>query len=163
MYIKVDQDLELRLPTLDDAYDMYEYASDPEVSKYLPWDPHASLAESEFVISNYFVYDNTNPNFGIFYEGKMVGTCGASNPHDGTVIEVGYALSKKLWGKGIATKCLKAYINWAKQHGFNKFIARVLDENIASVKVIEKCGFRKNGNVISHSGIEGPEYELNVI
>ena len=29
------------------AYDMYEYSSDPEVTKYLTWSPHSSLKETE--------------------------------------------------------------------------------------------------------------------
>lgn len=160
--IKVDAELEMRLPQNEDAYDMFEYASDPDVTQYLPWQPHTSLEESKFVIGNYFVFDNTNPNFGIFLNGKMIGTCGASKSHGGSLIEVGYAIGKKYWGKGIATKCLKAYIKWASTKGFDRFIARVVEGNEASRRVLEKCGFRPTGNVITHSGLEGPEYALNV-
>ena len=38
--------LRLRRLTLDDAADIFEYARDPEVSRYTMWHPHSSREDS---------------------------------------------------------------------------------------------------------------------
>ena len=40
------EDLLLRLPRLSDAKDVHAYATDPEVARYVLWDPHRSLADT---------------------------------------------------------------------------------------------------------------------
>jgi len=40
------EDLILRRPAMKDAKDIFRYASDPEVSRYVLWDPHRSVSET---------------------------------------------------------------------------------------------------------------------
>lgn len=66
-------------------------------------------------------------------------------------VEVGYMLAVERQGKGYATESLKAVIDWAclslKVH---KIIATCATENLASVRVLEKAGFRLEG-VLRHN------------
>ena len=51
---------------------------------------------------------------------------------------VGYWLGKKYWGKGVATQALSAFLDHVKAR---PLYARVAKHNIASIRVLEKCGF----------------------
>lgn len=52
--------------------------------------------------------------------------------------EVGYWLGKEYWGKGIATKALAEYLGIVKTR---PLYAHVAKHNVASRRVLEKCGF----------------------
>ena len=56
--------------------------------------------------------------------------------------EVGYWIGKEYWGKGIATKALAAFLGHVKTR---PLYAHVAKHNIASRRVLEKCGFRMFG------------------
>lgn len=56
--------------------------------------------------------------------------------------EVGYWLGKQYWGKGIATRALAEFLNHVTQR---PLYAHVAKHNIASIRVLEKCGFTRYG------------------
>jgi RimJ/RimL family protein N-acetyltransferase len=56
--------------------------------------------------------------------------------------EVGYWLGKEYWGKGIATQALEQFL---KQVGTRPLYAYVAKHNVASRRVLEKCGFTVSG------------------
>ena len=50
------------------------------------------------------------------------------------------------WGKGFGANAYKQLLEYAfKERGFHRIEARVLDTNVASMKLHEKCGFKKEG------------------
>ena len=52
--------------------------------------------------------------------------------------EVGYWLGKEYWGKGIASQALSQFLNFVQTR---PLFAHVAKHNIASKRVLEKCGF----------------------
>lgn len=57
--------------------------------------------------------------------------------------EVGYWVAKPYWGKGIASEALKQFTELVfKNTDLIKLYASVFGENLASAKVLEKCGFK---------------------
>ncbi len=56
--------------------------------------------------------------------------------------EVGYWLGKEYWGKGIATQALAEFL---KEIDTRPLYAHVAKHNIASRRVLEKCGFKISG------------------
>ena len=40
------EDLVLRRPVMSDVKDIFSYASDPEVARYVLWEPHRNLSET---------------------------------------------------------------------------------------------------------------------
>ena len=56
--------------------------------------------------------------------------------------EVGYWIGKEYWGKGIATQALLLFLDLVK---IRPLYAHVAKHNIASRRVLEKCGFRMIG------------------
>jgi RimJ/RimL family protein N-acetyltransferase len=61
--------------------------------------------------------------------------------HDG-VTEVGYWLGREYWGRGIATQALAAFVAAV---GERPLTAAVAEHNVASMRVLEKCGFVRSG------------------
>lgn len=73
------------------------------------------------------------------------------------VVEIGYGIMEKYQGKGYATEAVKAISKWAFREPKILFIeAETDDKNIASKRVLEKCGFVSTGKI----GKEGLLYKL---
>ncbi len=61
-------------------------------------------------------------------------------------IEVGYTLAEASWGKGYATEATLALMGYAlQQFGIKDFVAYTDALNLASNRVLEKCGFSQIG------------------
>lgn len=56
--------------------------------------------------------------------------------------EVGYWLGKEYWGKGLATQALAEFLKQVTQR---PLYAHVAKHNLASIRVLEKCGFTRYG------------------
>jgi len=53
---------------------------------------------------------------------------------------------KKYWGKGFATEARILILKYAfYERGLNRIWAKILEDNIASIKMCEKCGYTKEG------------------
>lgn len=141
----------LRRMSVRDRNDMYEYASRDEVTKYLLWRTHKTPEHTkrylEYVVSLY--RSGQFFDFAIEYRknSKMIGTCGfASIDENNRCAEVGYVISPDYKGKGIASEALDAMLRFGFcDIGLNRIEARYMTENIASRRVMEKCGMTFEG------------------
>jgi RimJ/RimL family protein N-acetyltransferase len=69
---------------------------------------------------------------------------------------------KKFWGTGYATEAASV----SPQHGFTelhlqKIIGRALPANLASIKVLEKCGMQYGGEEIIDGHFQKTYYSIN--
>jgi len=71
--------------------------------------------------------------------------------------EVGYWLGRKFWGRGIATRALELFVAEVKIRPLSGY---VLKDNLASQRVLQKCGFQPNGSVIEFSATRNAEVEF---
>ncbi len=76
----------------------------------------------------------------IIADDALVGTisCFKMDGQDG----VGYWIAKELWGRGIATQALTLLL---KQVSTRPLCARVATHNVGSIRVLERCGFKRTG------------------
>jgi RimJ/RimL family protein N-acetyltransferase len=58
--------------------------------------------------------------------------------------EIGYWIGKEHWGKGIATRALSGFLSVVKERPLYAYVAK---HNIASLRVLEKCGFEVREDV----------------
>ena len=73
------------------------------------------------------------------------------------VAEIGYGVLEEYQGQDYATEAVKAALRWAFQNpNVIAIEAETEDDNAASKRVLEKCGFIANGII----GEEGPRYTL---
>ncbi len=70
--------------------------------------------------------------------------------------EVSYWIGKKFWGLGIATEALAIFL---KVEGKRPLFARAAKDNIASIRVLEKCGFVKFGEDSGFANARGQEID----
>jgi len=79
---------------------------------------------------------------------ELVGWGGFKGPPRDGVVEVGYEIAESLRGRGLATAAVKAMLDHAfAQPGVTGAIAHTLPEHNASTRVLEKSGFRHDGEV----------------
>lgn len=69
---------------------------------------------------------------------------------------VAYWIGRRFWGKGIATRALHALLREIRQR---PLYARAAKDNRASVRVLEKCGFRIIGSERAYANARGAEID----
>ena len=93
---------------MEDSEDMfYGWANDPEVTKYMTWNPHKTVEETKQILSMW-IKEYENPDcykFAIVLKenNKLIGGIDVVDYENG-IPEIGYCLSKKYWGRGIMTE-----------------------------------------------------------
>lgn len=70
--------------------------------------------------------------------------------------EVSYWLGREHWGKGFATQALRAFLEFFP---VRPVFARASKDNIASLRVLEKCGFALCGESRGFANARGEEIE----
>ncbi len=83
----------------------------------------------------------------------LIGGCGFDGIQVGKShrAEVGYWLAKPFWGRGIMTAVVQRVCQHAFENfGLVKITAHVFPPNLASARVLEKCGFQQEGFLRKH-------------
>ena len=89
---------------------------------------------------------------------KFVGTISVKNIDlVNKKADLGYWIGEQYWGRGIATECLKLIIDYAfsAELGLKQLCAYVFPENKASIRVLEKNGMNKIGEVNEYHKLSG--------
>jgi RimJ/RimL family protein N-acetyltransferase len=87
-------------------------------------------------------------SFAIELGGEAVGGVGFLLGRDIARIsaEMGYWLSEEFWGRGIATRVVTAMSDWAfDNYALTRVFAMAFAHNAASIRVLEKAGFEREG------------------
>lgn len=145
--------LVLRLFTPDDAALIYDLNSDNEVVRYTG-DPirdmeHAKEVLETVILPQYALYNHGRWAVLAKPEMEFIGWCGLKNRPERQEVDLGYRFKKTSWGKGYATEAAFACI----KYGFEKLnlpriVGRAMPQNIASIKVLEKCGMQYIGEEV---------------
>lgn len=93
--------------------ELLEIYSDPSVCTYFDIEPYKVVAEAEEQIKRWTFLKNEKKQirYGIFYNEKLIGTCGIYSIfwHQNRA-SLGYDLKKEYWNQGITTEALKMLI-----------------------------------------------------
>lgn len=65
---------------------------------------------------------------------------------------VGYWIGRDHWGRGVATRALVAFLRLDTTRPLHAWVA---EHNVASIRILLKCGFRVDENVGRHTGSDG--------
>ena len=141
----------LRRITVDDIDDMYEYAKNATLTRYLTWSPHPDKAYT----FEYVTYLQSRYKTGEFFDwavtlkdgGKMIGTCGFTRfDFQNDAGEIGYVINPEYQGRGIATEALGAVIKFGFEDlALNRIECRFMTENEVSRRVMQKNGMTFEG------------------
>jgi RimJ/RimL family protein N-acetyltransferase len=145
--------LRLRRFTTDDVDRLVELDSDPEVMRYITFGaptPRANYVD--IYLPRWFEIYARQPGCGYFAAERLdTGTfIGWFHLRDDRLetdyLELGYRLRRDAWGRGYATEGGRALVAHAFDTvGAERLSARTLERNLASQRVMQKCGFRFAG------------------
>lgn len=141
--------LGLRPLELDDAPWLARESSRPEIARMtgrIP-SPNPPLFAEGFILMMRAAEQNRGDRIRLIVrrgDGGRIGVIGL-NPHGGGVWELGYWLSREMWGQGYATEASRGMLEYARERGITRFQAGYFLENPASGRVLEKLGFADTG------------------
>lgn len=151
----------LRQITLDDAADMFEMRSDPSVMKYIPRTIAQTLEDAMALIRMMQTTVDTKEGivWGISFKNdtKLIGSIGFYRPKkEDFRVEVGYQLNRNYWQQGITYEAILPILDFAFDKMNCHSIEAVIDpENVASERLLQKCGFVKEGHFRENGFFEG--------
>ena len=146
----------LRQFTLDDAPAMHaNWASDPEVTKFLTWPVHPNADVSRMVLESWVkAYDDPK-----YYQwaielkeiGQPIGSISVVGQNEQTeMLHIGYCIGQSWWHKGIMTEALRTVMDFLfDEVGANRLESRHDPRNPHSGAVMKKCGMKYAGTMRS--------------
>lgn len=147
--------LSLRRPSLADTDSIFSrFASDPEVTRFLGWPRHRAVAATraflDFSDAEWRAWPAGPYLIESRDEGRLIGSTGLGfeTPFRAST---GYVLARDSWGRGYATEALRAIVRLAPDLGVRRLYALCHPDQIASQRVLEKCGFQREGLLRNHS------------
>ncbi|MCB9189447.1 MAG: GNAT family N-acetyltransferase [Flavobacteriales bacterium] len=155
-------DVELTIYELADAEELALKANNPNIARYLT-DGFPSPYSLEDALSFIEKFSSQNPIqvFLIKVNGEIAGGIGIHPQNDIMRLnaELGYWVAEDMWGYGIATKAITQMVRYGFENfNITRIYARPFGSNIASQRVLEKCGFeleaRIEQNIIKNGIVE---------
>ena len=142
----------LRRAIREDTDPMFRnWASDPEVTKFLTWPPHANIGVTQTVLESWLAeYEKAD-----YYQwmivlreiGEPIGSISVVRQNDAVEeAEIGYCIGSAWWHKGIVSEALAAVIEYLfTEVGMNRIAARHDPNTPHSGGVMRKCGMVYEG------------------
>ncbi len=134
-----------------DVERLAEIANDADVARYMADRfPHPyTIDDARWWVQLHRESTSLN-NFAIDVNGEVAGGIGM-DPLEGERrigAQFGYWLGRAYWGRGIATAACAAFTEYAmNDRGFIRLEAAVYGPNVASMRVLEKCGYTREGTM----------------
>ena len=139
-----------------DADDLFEYCSNPEITKFLRFQTYTSRNEAVERITKmheiYKAHENGDKSecidYAIALGDKVIGSIGIvrQEPTAGGIIELGYILNPKFQGAGYMTEALVGMFKYIKQNKLAmRIAARFNTLNPASGEVMKRAGMTYEG------------------
>ena len=159
--IAVSSDLWLAPLAEDDRDGIVQHLNDPSISRWMlsvPDPYEASDFDSFLGIAEAARERAGEPvHFSIHHtEHGPIGGFGFERLVPGHCVEVGYWLGQAFWNQGIMSQVVEA----GCQHAIStwqvvRICAYIFDGNVTSARVLEKCGFQREGLLRCHDRKDG--------
>ncbi|MAC69046.1 MAG: hypothetical protein CMP84_02345 [Gammaproteobacteria bacterium] len=140
--------MEMRHPVPEDAALIFQrYSSLLEVTCFLGWPRHQSLADSNaFIRFSDNEWENNHLGPLLCFDrqsGEFIGSTGLAM-EDQRVASTGCVIATGYLGQGFGTECLQSMQSLANSMRLLRLLAFVHPENPASTSMLEKCGFKRD-------------------
>lgn len=136
-----------------DLPDILTYASHPEVSKYLPWEAHKNITDSQNFL-NFIMRSACSEQGKLFFifairlkeSGRVIGSIDFKNTNSFSG-QIDYALGYEYWNKGIMSEAAEAIRDWAFLNlpEMLRLQSYCVPENRGSSRIMEKIGMSQEG------------------
>ncbi|MBG0506940.1 GNAT family N-acetyltransferase [Elizabethkingia anophelis] len=128
----------------DDAGDFFNLNENPNVIKYTGDKAFQNIDEAREFLENYQDYRlNGYGRWAVMSKvnNEFLGWCGLKYNSSTDETDVGFRFFEHYWNKGFATESVGACIDYGfKSLNLNAVVGRAMQDNTASVKVLEKLG-----------------------
>jgi len=131
----------------DDIPFLFEHFGKNEINEYSSDDNVKSLEEAKELYVKYIAPTANRFRLGLVLEGELIGTVGFYGIEygDGRAI-VGADLMKEYGGRGFMTEALQTLVDYGFEHmKLNRIEATSDPGNLRSIRLMERCGFRREG------------------
>jgi len=137
----------------------YGYLSNPDVVAHTSW----NLQSENDLLPIFDALDSELPSsirrLAIISDltGELIGTIGFHTVSDvNRTAEIAYDLAPTHWGKGVASAVCSAVTQWSfSAFGFIRVQGTVLETNVGSARVLQKCRYRHEGLLRSFRMVRG--------
>ena len=149
----------LRMIKDSDLDAIFEFLRDPEsvyMAGFTAEDPNDRTAFDSHMARVIESSDTTNR--AIMSDNRVVGTI-AAFPLEG-VMEVTYWIDQSFWGRGIASRALELLLY---EVSVRPIRARVASDNIRSLRVLQRFGFKAIGTEVSYAAARGAVIEEMIL
>lgn len=141
--------LRLRRAQRDDAPAIFEYASDPEVTRLMDWKRLTDASEARSFTEEEKAWSSGEEFTWVITVKPDNFAAGAiSCRPDGHRAEIGYVLNRRYWGNGYATEAAGCVLKLLFDDASVWRVWATCDvENLASIRVLEKIGMTREGRL----------------
>ena len=148
--------------TIDDAPDMFEYASNPENAYYV-FETNKTLEDTKDIIRKIFI-ENGLGKYGIFLNEKLIGTIYFLNLDDrNKSAELSYVLNEKFEGHGYATEAaIKLRDIFFTELEGERLYARHTFDNLKSMNLMARIGMKIEGTLRKSYCFHGRQVDLAI-
>ena len=154
--------LVLRVRTVADVVDIFDYASRPEVSYPAGFHPVKTLEDEIYYLEHILPERNEKNNlpagYGIVVKGtdKVIGSVDFPRRHEDDVLEIGYILHPDYWGLGYVPEAASTLIDLTfKELNLHKIELTCFGSNVQSQRVAEKLGFTLEARIRDRKDAQG--------
>jgi [ribosomal protein S5]-alanine N-acetyltransferase len=143
--------LTLRPATRAEAPLAFEsYTANPEVSRYMIWRPHRSVAETEQYLCR--CEDEWKERLAFTWslrlkaDASFAGMLAARVK--GHAVDIGYVLASRLWRQGLMSEAVAGLVEWAfRQPAIHRVWAVCDVDNVASARLLASVGMQLEGTL----------------
>jgi len=159
--------LTLRAATDGDVLDIFGYASDRDVTRYLRWGPHQNLKQTQDYVSGVLTEYRQGEDGPWFIEDRktqrIIGHIHLMDfEPQHSKAQVGFVLAKEAWNKGIMTEVLGKVLEFCFQFGINRVEALPTAGNRPAIRVLEKVGMEKEGELREYAYQKGEFHDFSI-
>jgi ribosomal-protein-alanine N-acetyltransferase len=138
------------------------YQSDPLYLRYYPWTHRAEQDVRAFVqmfLAQREEQPRTKYQLAITLPpaGPLIGNCGIRmKTPEAREADLGYEMDPRYWGQGYATEAARALLAFGfRDLGLHRIWSWCIADNVASARVLEKIGMRREGHLRENEWMKG--------
>lgn len=161
--------LEIRDLVDGDFEAVHRYASDPEVTRFLSWGPNREEDSRGFLVqARKHAVERPRQQFELAVvdraSGELIGGCGLHLRREAfREYETGYCLARDWWGRGIGSQVARLVVDFGfRSLRAHRIYAQVFPDNTASMRILERLGFRSEARLRRDSFVRGEWHDTLV-
>jgi ribosomal-protein-alanine N-acetyltransferase len=163
--------LTLRPVARSDAAVLFPHCANPELSRFMTWSAHGTIGMTEEFVATSIASRHNDCDYVwcIFEEGAFRGLVGIEGVNRGRTpvrvesAELGYWLGMSFHGRGLGTEAASAVLGYGfSRLRLHKVTSTAFTTNSASLRVLEKLGFRRIGTRYADVHRDGAWHDQHV-